>query len=85
MDTKQSNQSEVACLRMQIEQEYQAAQMLKASALGTAKHEFITARIERIGAYQAVLAQLVGEEESIAIVCDIFEGDSSPQRPPCPG
>jgi hypothetical protein len=83
MDTKQSNQSEVARLRAQIEQEYQAAQMFKAFALGTAKHEFITARMERIGVHQAALAQLVGEEASMVIVCGIFDDDSSPQQSHC--
>ena len=79
MDTQQSTQSEIARLRAQIEREYEAAQMCKATAFGVAKHTFITARLERIGVHQAELARLVGEEESMAIVCTIFEGDPPQQ------
>lgn len=75
------NQSEVARLRAQIAQEYEAAQAaLTALASGTARHAFITARMDRIGVHQEALASLVGEQESMAIVCSIFEGDVLPER-----
>lgn len=65
------NQSEVARLRQQIALEHQAALMSLAS--GTARHEFITARMERIGAHQESLARLIGEEQSMAILCEVID------------
>ena len=46
----QYNRSEVARLKAQIEAEVQAAQWaLCGVALGAAKHQFITSRMERMG------------------------------------
>jgi hypothetical protein len=73
MDTVPGNQSEVARLRQQIEAEYQAAAQAMTGFSQVAKHEFITARIERIGVHQEHLAALVGEQASMQIVCEIFE------------
>jgi len=74
------NQSEVARLRTQIEQEYEAARQAMTGFAQSAKHTFITARLERIGGYQEQLAALIGEAESMKLVCDIFEGDPSHTR-----
>ena len=42
--------SEVARLRYQIEQEYRAAELaMNGFAAGTARHDFITAKMERVG------------------------------------
>lgn len=72
--------SEVARLREQITLEYQAArQALFALASGNAKHQFINARIERVGSYQQRLASLIGEEASMEIVCRVFEDGQSRQ------
>lgn len=76
METTAGNQSDIARLRVQIEQEYHAARTaLTGLASGNARHDFITARMERIGGYQETLATLIGESASMAIVCDIFESD----------
>jgi hypothetical protein len=72
--------SEVARLRARITLEHEAAcYALTSTALGTAKHWFITRRMERIGACQEQLASLVGEQASMAIVIEVLE--SSPQQP----
>lgn len=68
--------SEVARLRAQIEAERESAYLARAGfAVGTSKHAFITARMNRIGGYQHELAALVGEQEAQAIVCAVFESD----------
>ena len=63
------NQSEVARLLRQIQQEYEAAQRgLTGLALGTAKHTFITAKMENMGCCHAELAQHVGERKATELV-----------------
>ena len=65
---------EVARLMRQIEQEYEAAQRgLSGLAAGTARHEFITARMEHIGACHESLKQLVGEQQASAILTETLE------------
>jgi hypothetical protein len=62
--------SEVAQLLTQISSEYEAAQRgLNAFAQGMSKHEFITARMKRVGHLHSQLRSLVGES-SIALVAD---------------
>ena len=66
--------SEVALLMRQIELEYQAAErVLKGLALGTAKHEYITARMERMDELHNQLKVLVGEEEAVKAVAEAWE------------
>jgi hypothetical protein len=66
--------SEVALLMRQIELEYEAAQRgLNGFASGTAKHEFINARVETIGRYHEQLKVLVGESEAIKVVAQALE------------
>jgi hypothetical protein len=80
METQNDHRSEVARLREQIAQEHQAAEWaVTGLASGTAKHLFITRRMERIGDHQQRLASLIGEQASMQIVCSIFEGDPLPQ------
>jgi hypothetical protein len=80
MAMQNNNRSEVARLREQIAQEHQAAEWaLTGLANGTAKHRFITRRMERIGDHQQRLASLIGEKESMQIVCGIFESDPPPR------
>ena len=63
--------SEVARLREQIQAEYQAAQQgLSGLASGTARHDFITARTEHIGALHEKLAEIVGADEAIALIAN---------------
>jgi hypothetical protein len=68
------NQSEVARLKAQIEAEVQAAQRaLYGVALGAAKHQFITNRMERMGILHEELKELVGEEEGIRLLIQVME------------
>ena len=75
--------SEIMRLRAHIEAELTAAHAaLHSLASGTAKHDYITARMERIGGYQQTLATLIGEAPAMEIVCDIFTGDGDPSHIP---
>lgn len=73
MDT-QENRSEVARLRQRIAQEYEAARRgLTGLAYGTAKHEFITRRMEQIGSCHETLKHLVGEQEATRMLAETLE------------
>lgn len=64
--------SEVARLRQQIAQEYEAATRgLTGLASGTAQHRFITARMERIADHHQTLTHLVGVQEATRIVSEL--------------
>ncbi|MBV9230497.1 MAG: hypothetical protein JOZ18_14405 [Chloroflexi bacterium] len=65
--------SEVAQLRKQIELELDAMRRgMTGIALGTARHDFINARMQRVGACQDILARQVGEAAANHIVCSIY-------------
>ena len=49
-EQEQKSNSEVARLRRRIEEEYEAAERAMHGYAVTARHEFITARMEKIGA-----------------------------------
>ncbi len=71
------NKSQVARLLHRIDMEYQAAQWgLTGLAEGTAKHAYITRRLENIGAYQEQLAQLVGTGQAAQLLCETMEHSS---------
>ena len=62
--------SEVARLLMQISEEYEAAQRgLSGIAYGTARHAFITARMENMGQLHAQLQSIVGDA-AIAMIAE---------------
>ncbi len=68
------NKSEVVRIKRQIELEYEAAQHgLYGLALGTAKHQFITAKLEQIGAHHEALKKLVGEQEAAKLLVETLE------------
>ncbi len=68
------NHSEIARLRLRIAEEYEAAMRgLTGLAYGTAKHAFITRRMEQMGAYQEKLQQLVGEQEAARMLAETLE------------
>lgn len=70
----QENRSEVARLRQRIAQEYEAATRgLIGLAFGTAKHEFITKRMEQISTCHETLKQLVGEQEATRMLAETLE------------
>ena len=80
-----SNLSEVARLYERIDCEHQAASWaMSGQAIGTARHWFISRRMERIGAYQEQLAALVGEQASMALVIEILESSPAQKREPEP-
>ena len=66
--------SEVAQLLHRISLEYEAATRgLMGLSAGSARHTFITARLERIGAYHEQLASLVGETRATQLVIELEE------------
>lgn len=68
------NKSEVARLLQQIELEYEAARRgLTGLAFGTARHDFITAKMERMQQCQEQLGQLIGEHEATVLVAQTLE------------
>ena len=70
--------SEIARLRAQIEAEYEAAHAaLYGLAAGTARHEVITARMERMGECVSELAALVGIEQAAVILAETLEGENA--------
>jgi len=67
------NHSEVARLRTQLEQEYEAMlRGLHGLASGTARHTFIRARMDNVSNYQASLAQYVGDADAALIVGTVY-------------
>jgi hypothetical protein len=70
MYTTQNQCSEVARLLSQISAEYEAAHRgLNGLAYGTSQHEFITARMERMGKIHTELQAIVGDA-AIALIAD---------------
>jgi hypothetical protein len=68
------NQSEVAQLRQQIAEEYQAAKWgLIGLASGASHHAFITAKMERMGRYHERLITLVGSEQATRLLAETLE------------
>lgn len=68
------NHSEIARLRQRIAEEYEAAMRgLSGLASGTASHEFITRRMEQMGACHETLKQLVGEQEATRILAETLQ------------
>jgi 3-methyladenine DNA glycosylase AlkD len=72
MSEPESN-SEVARLRRRIEEEYEAAECAMHGYAITARHEFITARMEKIGACHEQLKTLVGEATATSILAEALE------------
>lgn len=66
-------QSEVARIRQQIALEIEAMNLgMSGLATGCARHDFIHARMERIGACHDDLARHVGEANANHIVCQLY-------------
>lgn len=65
--------SEIARLRQQIDLEFESLQRgLYGFASGSARHEFIRARMDSVGNYHSKLKELIGEEEAVQILCDSY-------------
>lgn len=70
-------QSEIADLLQQIDLEYDAARAaLTGLACGTAQHEFITARMERLSLYHEELSRQVGTQEATRLLAERLEAIS---------
>jgi hypothetical protein len=73
MQTVNSNSSEVARLRQQIEVQLVAMRRgLCGLSSGSARHAFITAHMERIGTCQENLAGQVGENAATLLVYRLY-------------
>lgn len=65
------NQSEVARLRKQYAEEYEAAQRgLSGFASSASRHQFITKKMENMERCQSQLAKLVGERKAARLVSE---------------
>ncbi len=72
----QENKSEVAQLMSRITAEYEAAQAgLSGLAFGTARHDFINARMENIAVLHQELAHEIGPMQAIKLVAEMAEGE----------
>lgn len=79
--SEQSNQSEVARLRAQIEAEHQACLLaLHGLSSGNARHAFISKRMSNMDASYKGLEKILGEEQATDMLCEIF--DAPPKRLP---
>lgn len=73
--------SEVARIRQQIEMEIEAMRRgMNEVALGTARHDFIHRKMERIGNCQDSLAAHVGQTEASQIVCQVYMQTMEPEH-----
>ncbi|HLI72077.1 MAG TPA: hypothetical protein VKV19_20170 [Ktedonobacteraceae bacterium] len=73
MQIIENNQSEIARLRRQIEMQLIAMRSgLTGLSAGSARHDFINARMERIGSYQHGLACKVGEDAATMLVYGLY-------------
>jgi hypothetical protein len=74
MHENQGTRSEVAQIMAQIQAEYESSVCgLSGLASGTARHEFITARMERIGQLHSDLRDLVGEQHATGLLVNALE------------
>ena len=72
--------SEIVQLREQIAAEYMAAQWgLNGLAHGTSRHDFISARMEKMGEGHQHLTVLVGEQQAAELVAETLV--SLPEKP----
>jgi hypothetical protein len=66
------NQSEVAQLKQRLVAEYEAGKRgLEGLALGAARHDFITKRVENMSRCQMQLVKLVGNEQASKILTEV--------------
>ena len=77
MDTAEVQGSEVARILGQIREEYDSAvRGVSGLASGTARHAFITARMEHMGRLHEELKKIVGES-AIVLIAEQLEGSSN--------
>ena len=67
------NKSEVARLLKQIDLEFEAAQLgMSGLAEGTARHDFINARMDQVGVFETQLATHIGKNEANRLICEHY-------------
>jgi len=72
-----ANPSEVARLREQIDAEYQAAYNgLHGLSAGSARHEFIQKRMERVAQISEQLIERLGKEAALPLILETMEAGS---------
>ncbi len=71
------NHSEVARLMQQLDAECEAARLAMTGYAEVAKHEVITARMERMGALHEELKSIVGETEAVKALVKALEGSKA--------
>lgn len=72
---QRQNNSEVARLMAQIIAEFEAAQSaMYGMATGVARHQYINARMERMGALKNELATRIGDSEAMTMTWEALEG-----------
>ena len=80
-----NKKSEVAQLMEQISVQHESARLaLNGLAYGTAMHEFITRRMERIASCSVQLMKLVGDEEGILLLSEAMDKVPTPADTPQP-
>ncbi len=62
-----SNQSEVARIKEQMQKEYEACQQIFIGFTPTAKHEYLTKRQENLGIYFEELKQHMSPEDAMQL------------------
>ena len=68
-------ESEVARIRRQIETEMEALQRgMYGLSQGTARHDFINRRMDRVDNYHTTLAHYVGENAAEEMVYELYNG-----------
>ncbi len=69
--------SEVAQLRAQIDAEYEAGRRaLYAPAQGVSRHQFITARMQRTGAYASQLIEHKGAQAAMPLIVEMMDKEA---------
>ena len=72
-EDKTENKSEVARLLKQIDLAFEAAQLgMSGLAQGAARHDFIKAKLDQVGVFEAQLAAHVGIDEANRLVCEHY-------------
>ncbi|HTD18186.1 MAG TPA: hypothetical protein VK667_01520 [Ktedonobacteraceae bacterium] len=67
------NKSEVARLLKRIDLEFEAAQLgISGLAEGTARHDFINARMDQVGVIETQLATYLGKDEANRLICEHY-------------
>ncbi len=79
MDTRKS---EVTRLRAQLAAEYEAARRGLTGYAVMARHDFIQARMERMGECHQKLVKLLGPQEAIKLVAETLEEQQEQEQQP---